>query len=98
FLRFLSELVHPLVRPDQEEARGVVDSLNAHLRRDGFEIVQVQEISGRAIYGGKKIGAAPMPALAAAKEKIDAKYIHKQIRRMEEAIEVDPELAIGTAK
>lgn len=98
FLCFLSELVHPLVRPDQSEARALAERFNEHLRRDGFEIVQIAEVSGRTIYGGGKMNAAPIPALAAAKEKMDAKYIHNQIRRMEEAIETDPELAIGTAK
>src|SRR5258708_2261210 len=52
------------------------------------------DVSGRAIFGSRKTATTPIPVLAAAKEKIDAKFIHRQIRRMEENIETDPNFAI----
>jgi hypothetical protein len=64
---------------------------NKHLAADGFEIVQKGEISGWPTYTRTRDGAV-------AKEVIDSVYVHRQISRMEAAMENDPELTIGTAK
>lgn len=99
FLRFLAETVHPVVRPDQEEAKTLVDSYNRHLRADGFELHAASEISGHVVYGARSIlQTAPAVAQLRARSKVDASYLSQQITRMEAAILSDPELAIGTAK
>lgn len=54
FLRFLCETVHPAVRPDMEEAKQLVDLYNEQLRRDGWEIFQKGEISGRPVFAAMK--------------------------------------------
>ncbi len=48
-LKFLCETVHPVVRPDEEEAQIMVSTYNIHLRKDGWEKVdrQIQEIKFR---------------------------------------------------
>ncbi len=56
FLRFLSEGVHPVVRPDSEEARGLVSAYNAELSRDGWMLVEVKQISGKPVYGPQQVG------------------------------------------
>jgi len=61
-----------------------------YLRKDGF-----QYVDGRIVTG---VG---MPSLDGIKEtaaEFDAKHLAEQIRRIEQSIESDPALAIGTAK
>jgi hypothetical protein len=56
FLRFLCETVHPVVRPESDKARELVDAYNRELAADGWSIVEVREISGRPIFSPEKIG------------------------------------------
>ena len=57
FLKFLCETVHPVVRPDEERALIMVSTYNVHLRKDGWELFEKAEISGRPVFGARKIGA-----------------------------------------
>lgn len=100
-LRFLSEMVHPAVRPNSEEVRILVDGLNKELRNDGCELVADGLISGRPVFRPRWCGAPALPAMDAAKAtatKLGSDYLNTQIARMQLAIDTDPELAIGTAK
>lgn len=56
FLQFLCETVHPVVRPDMNEARNLVEWYNSQLIMDGWRIVEVDCISGKPIYGPEKGG------------------------------------------
>jgi hypothetical protein len=56
FLRFLCETVHPVVRPDSDEAKTIVEYFNTQLRHDGWELFQKPDISGRPVFGARKIG------------------------------------------
>jgi hypothetical protein len=51
FLRFVAETVHPMVRPDQDEASALVSSINELLEIDGWHLTPVRYMSGRPIYG-----------------------------------------------
>lgn len=55
-LRFLCETVHPVVRPDTEDAQGLVDGYNLELAQDGWNIVEVKRISGRPVFAAQKLG------------------------------------------
>jgi AbiJ-like protein len=57
FLRFCCETVHPVVRPDGDEALDLVTEYNKELRVDGWELAPSAEISGRVVYGARKIEA-----------------------------------------
>jgi hypothetical protein len=59
FVRFLCETVHPLVRPYTEQAWQLVQLYNGELLRDGWEIVQTGEISGRPLFAARHAGAQP---------------------------------------
>lgn len=101
FLRFLCEMIHPVVRPDTEEAQEVCEELNVHLKRDGFRIMETTRLSGKPVFSAKAIEAFNVSSLNIAKQSfqiIDESYLSQQITRMESAIESDPALAIGTAK
>lgn len=56
FLRFLCETVHPLVRPDSDAARALAEQLNSELRKDGWELFESKQLSGRPVYGARKLG------------------------------------------
>lgn len=57
FLRFLAETVHPVVRPDEEEASEMVAAYNRELEADGWRLIEGKQISGRAVFVAEKQGA-----------------------------------------
>ena len=59
FLRFLCETVHPVVRPDSDEAVALVGFFNQHLNRDGWEIFRKGDLSGRPVFAARKVGQRP---------------------------------------
>jgi hypothetical protein len=70
--------------------RAEVENMLYYLRKDGFQYVDGSIVTG-----------AGMPSLDGVKEsaaEFDAKHLNEQIRRIEQSIESDPALAIGTAK
>jgi len=67
-----------------------IENMLYYLRKDGFQYVDGSIVTG-----------AGMPSLDGIKEtaaEFDAKHLAEQIRRIEQSIESDPALAIGTAK
>jgi hypothetical protein len=98
FLRFIAESVHPRVRSDTQHAARLVAIFNRHLGIDGWEIAETSSISGRPIYGPRRLALGVSAPLATAKLVLDADYVRRQIERMEGAMTSDSELAIGTAK
>ncbi len=99
-LRFLCEMIHPVVRSDSE-SQSICQILNQYLHNDGFEIVEKMRLSGKPVYSARYIGITATPGIRAVKEVLggtDPGYITQQITRMETAGNTDPGLAIGTAK
>lgn len=50
FLRFLCEMVHPIVRNNSEEVNWLVNVFNDILDNDGYEIVEQTQISGKPVF------------------------------------------------
>jgi hypothetical protein len=101
FLRFLCEMLHPLVRPDRDEAIRLAKQLNDSLRSAGWELFEEQKIAGRSRYAYRRLNRSGGRSVSRARtvaDALDAGYMEKQIQRVEHAIEKDPDLAIGTAK
>lgn len=101
FLRFLCELVHPVVRPDKNEALQLVQQFNDQLRPEGWHIVEEEKIAGRPRYIAKPLGLSGGRAVSRARtvaDALDAGWMQKEIERLENAVDRDPALAIGTAK
>jgi hypothetical protein len=92
--------VHPVVRPEQDQAKEIVAMYNRHLAPDGYELAEVAQISGRPVYARRERLTVPLALrqVEATIQVADTEYLSTQITRMETAIENDPELAIGTAK
>lgn len=101
FLRFLCETIHPVVRQDITEIERLAQLYNNFLKNDGYQIVEKTRISGKPVYIGRYVGVETSPGINAIKQTFfgtDASYVSQQITRMETAVNLDPELAIGTAK
>ena len=101
FLKFLCEMVHPVVRPDRNVALRLVQHFNDQLRKEGWELVEEERIAGRPRFvarharnsGGRSVSRAKSVA-----DALDAGWMQKEIARLENAVDRDPALAIGTAK
>lgn len=101
FLRFLAEVLHPVVRFDSTEVERICQLFNQYLRNDGFQLVELTRLSGRPVFVGRYVGINSTPGLSSARETLagtDPSYVSQQITRIEAAIVNDPSLAIGTAK
>lgn len=101
FLRFLCETVHPVVRPDRNIALKLVQQFNDQLKREGWHLVEEEKIAGRSRFVGQRIKNSSSRSVSRARtvaEALDAGWMQKEIERLENAVERDPALAIGTAK
>jgi len=100
FLEFLCEMLHPVVRPNKDEVTKIVDHFNDQLDFTGWKLIAAEKIAGRAVFVPVKkslfyssIGRATTSA-----EVLSSNWMQSEIRRIQNSIENDPALAIGTAK
>lgn len=101
FLRFLCETVHPVVRPERNEALKLVSGFNDQLRKTGSEIFEEERIGGRPRFAYRELthyGPRAVSRAHTVADALDAGWMAKAIERLERAVDTDPELAIGTAK
>ena len=100
FLRFLAEMVHPNVRPDQNERDAYLKVFNKHLAAEGWEIGIVSHVGVHPVYGGRRLRQMPSAVSGGVKQLADTlgDYVSKQVTRMEVSLANEPDLAIGTAK
>lgn len=102
FLEFLAQMVHPVVRPDAEEAASLVSRLNDIPRADGFALVPDRRMSGRIMYVGSSVTATHQPSQALrldARELLDNQSAFRDhLDRIDRTIATDPPAAISAAK
>jgi len=101
FLRFLCEMIHPLVRPNRDEALRLANQFNDALRKEGWELFEEQRIAGRPRFAYRTISDNGAHAVSRARnvaDALEAGWMAKEIERLERSIESDPAMAIGTAK
>lgn len=89
FMRFIENVVHPLVIPDEAEVVSLVAVINGHLERDGFHLVETDRISGKPAFGVRAVSfvrPTPEPTLW---EKVDQQVasMRDQLRRAESELE-----------
>lgn len=99
-LDFLCQMVHPLVRPDADEAEALVEKLNGSLRRDGIVLAATGSIFGSPEYNAHPISGTVSSVQHAkgAANVLNASWMAKEVLRIEAAVEAYPEAAIGSAK
>lgn len=101
FVEFLCEMVHPVVRPDSDEAEQLVSHFNDQLNAVGWKLVPKLRIAGRRTFAGQRLadlGHRSVSRAKAAADVLDAAWMRSEIERLEGAADKDPALAIGTAK
>ncbi len=101
FLRFLCEVVHPVVRPDRNEALRLVQHFNDQLQSQGWVLLEEEKIAGRPRFVARRLrlgGARSVSRARTVADALDAAWMQKEIERLERAVDGDPALAIGTAK
>jgi hypothetical protein len=100
FLRFLCEIVHPVVR-DETEVDDLVGTFNRYLAPDGYRLAVAETMSGRRIFCAELALAGADGALDDARRianALSSGHVTAQIARMRANIVQDAPLAIGTAK
>lgn len=100
FLKFLCETVHPVVRPDVDDAKRIVGHYNDQLSKSGYNLIETERIAGRAIYVAAKKGEfqSQIGRAVTAAERLSSNWMQSEISRIHASIETDPALAIGTSK
>lgn len=101
FLRFLCEMLHPVVRSDKEKTIQLADAFNSYLKHDGYEIVERTKISGRPVYAARRIDIASdglKKKISELSKTLNSEYVLKQITLMESSIDRAPHIAIGLSK
>ena len=53
-LKFICEVVHPIVRTDAEEQAALVQAFNGHLTGDGWELVEDTVLAGRPVFEAQR--------------------------------------------
>lgn len=101
-LRFLAEMLHPVVRPDEEEVARLLDSFNEALARDGYELYPADWISGHAVYGWRRRdsfhGARPELRLRERALLTDPEVLEEHLVRIRDTLGSDPAAAISSSK
>lgn len=101
-LRFLAEMLHPVVRPDDEEVVRLVNAFNEALARDGYELYPADWISGHAVYGwrrrGSFHGASPELRLRERALLTDPEVLEEHLVRIRDTLGSDPAAAISSSK
>jgi hypothetical protein len=80
FLRFLCETVHPIVRPDTDEARKLVDVYNKELAPDGWGLIAVKEVSGKPIFAPQQVGRVAVFDEPTGWQKVDRQLQEVRLR------------------
>lgn len=63
FLRFLAEMLHPVVRRSAKEVQELLDLFNTSLGRDGYVLAPFDTISGYPVYRGCRVAVQARPAI-----------------------------------
>jgi hypothetical protein len=102
FGRFLAEMCHPVVRPDVDEARGLVKGFNELLATDGWELSEVAQLSGRPVFAACRReayrGAAESLQSDGYERLKDPEALREHLRRIDRDLNSDPAGAIGSSK
>ena len=102
FLRFLCEMVHPVVRSNRDEVQQLVALFNKHLAGDGWALVATEHMSGRPVFEGRRRKGAKDPTTALRLPEYqrlrDPQIFEEHMRRIDAGIASDPAAAIASSK
>ena len=101
FLRFIIEVLDPIVRKDATEQNQLAAAFNGHLQRDGWELVEDVIVDGRPRFEaerkvrGLSNSTQRIQAVAAS---LQASHLYEDLRRLERVGDREPGEAIALAK
>ncbi len=102
FVRFLAEMLHPLVRSDTEEVDRLLAFFNECLERDDWELIETKQLSGRPVFEGRRREALKVASEALDLDRYqrldDPQVVRDHLRRIERDLKTDPSEVIGTSK
>ena len=86
--------------PETKEVFRLQTTLNSYLAVDGWEIYVDSYISEEPLFSFRIAATknVPLENVKALTEKIDSAYIARQISRLSESVDKDPEAALGASK
>ena len=101
-LRFLAQMLHPVVRPNEEEVARLLNLFNEALARDGYELYPSDWISGHAVYGWRRRdsfhGTSPELRLRERELLTDPEVLEEHLLRIRDSLGSDPAAAISSSK
>lgn len=101
-LRFLAEMLHPVVRPNEADVQSMLRGFNEALSRDGYELYAVDQISGHPIYGWRVRdsfhGTSPDLLLDTRTTLTDPRVLQEHLARIRDGLVADPAAAISSCK
>lgn len=100
-LKFICEVVHPIVRTDADEQAALVQAFNGHLAAEGWELVEDTVLAGRAVFEAqRKVHALGMPLqrIKAVAATLNSETLYEDLRRLERIGDSEPGEAIALAK
>lgn len=100
-LKFLAEMLHPLVRSNEEEVARLLAGFNEILARDGFELYAEDWISGHAIYGWRRTDTfhGSVPELRLDERPLtDPVVLQVHLVRIRSGLAADPAASISASK
>lgn len=101
FLKFIVEVLNPVVRKDALEQVQLATAFNGHLKRDGWELVEDVIVDGRPRFEPQRTvqhlgnSARRIKAVAAS---LDSSNLYEDLRRLERVGDTEPGEAIALAK
>ncbi|MBO9457388.1 abortive infection family protein [Paracoccus sp. R12_1] len=101
FLKFICEVLHPIVRKDDAEQDALARAFNGHLRTDGWELVEDAIIDGRPAYvPQRKVHAlgGSVQRIKAVAAILNSNTLYEDLRRLERIGDSEPGEAIALAK
>ncbi|MGR3565051.1 MAG: abortive infection family protein [Heliomarina sp.] len=101
FLKFICEVLHPIVRKDDAEQDALARAFNGHLRTDGWELVEDAIIDGRPAYvPQRKVHAlgGSVQRIKAVAATLNSDTLYEDLRRLERIGDSEPGEAIALAK
>ena len=108
FLRFLCEILHPAVRPDQvdenevgKETQSILTIFNYHLSSDNIEIVPRKQPIGKPFFEAifkEEFGESITQKQVEIIDYLSSDYVRQQVEMMEKCISSSPHDAIGKSK
>ena len=103
FLKIVCEMLHPEVRNEDGYWKELKEKIESYINADGFEFYVADRISGREVFGTRKITFLSEDEIVRTgidriAENIGTEYIRKQVKNLTNSLEDDSTVTIGKCK